>query len=188
MQQTLLPKNELKYLKARTHGGMKLKKRRKVARPLIAGAVTHLVLASSKAKGEFSFYRHKKVVEHLLRERARLYFIEIVDFVNMGNHLHIKVRFKDTVRFKNFLRAFCGLLPRKLTHAHRGTRFGRFWDGLAYTRVLLTKLEELGLRAYFEGNRREKDLGPQARETYLKHWNQFLYRLRKTRAAPASTA
>jgi REP element-mobilizing transposase RayT len=188
MQQTLLPKNELKYLKARTHGGMKLKKRRKVARPLVAGAVTHLVLTSSKAKGEFSFYRHKKVVEHLLRDRARLYFIEIIDFVNMGNHLHIKVRFKDTVRFKNFLRAFCGLLPRKLTHAHRGTRFGRFWDGLAYTRVLLTKLEEFGLRAYFEGNRREKDLGPQARETYLKHWNQFLYRLRKTRAAPASTA
>lgn len=103
----------------------------------------------------------------------------------MGNHLHLKVRFKDPKRFHNFLRTFTGLLARKLTQAHRGTKFGKFWDGLAYTRVVLTKPEELGLRIYFEGNHRQRELGYSARVEYLQRWNQYLYRLKGIRAAPS---
>lgn len=182
-QQTLLPKDELRYIKRYTHGGISLKKRRKVKRPLIPGAVTHLSMKSSKAVGNLSLLKHKHIVKALLRERSRKFFIEIVEFVNMGNHLHLKVRFKDTAQFHNFLRTFAGLLARKLTHAHRGTTFGRFWDGLAYTRVLTSKFEELGLKIYFGGNVLERDLGQRAREAYLKKWNQYLYRLKATRAA-----
>ena len=185
MQQTLLEKEDLRFIKRQTHGGLSLKKRRKVARPLVPGAITHVVLKSSKAKGELSFYRHKKIVHLMLKAKCRDYFIELIDYVNMGNHLHLKVRFKDAQRFKNFLRAFCGQLPRKLTHAHRGVKFGRFWDGLAYTRVLLSKLEEFGLRIYFVGNYRQKELSYAARVEYLKKWNQFLYKLKSVRAAPA---
>ncbi|MEK6555361.1 MAG: transposase [Bdellovibrionota bacterium] len=169
-------------MKSRTHGGTSLKKRRKVARPLVPRATTHVVFKSAKAKGSLSLYRHKKTVDTLLKQLARRYFIEILDYVNMGNHLHLKVRFKDASRFKNFMRAFCGQLPRKLTNAHRGTKFGRFWDGLAFTRVLMSKLEELGLKIYFEGNQREKDLGYSARVEYLRKWNQFLYKLKKVKA------
>jgi REP element-mobilizing transposase RayT len=185
MQQTLLPKKELKYIKRCTHGGESLKKRRKIKRPLVPGAITHVVLKSSKAKGDLSFYKNKKIVHDLLKERADKFFIEILSFVNMGNHLHLKVRFKDPKRFQNFLRTFAGLLARKLTNAHRGEKFGRFWDGLAYTRVLLSKLEELGLKVYFEGNHIERELGYAERKRYLLRWNQYLYRLKATRAAPA---
>jgi REP element-mobilizing transposase RayT len=182
-QQSLIPKSELKCIKKNTHGGVSLKKRRKTARPLIPGAITHVVLKSSKARGDLCFYKNKRIVHSLLKERAQKFFVEIIDYVNMGNHLHIKARFKDRKRFQNFLRTFSGLLARKLTKAHRGTKFGRFWDGLAYTRVLLSKIEELGLRIYFEGNHRQRELGYDQRTQYLKSWNQYLYRLRATRAA-----
>lgn len=186
MQQTLLPKTELKYLKARPHGGTSLKKRRKLARPLTPGAVTHLVLKSSKTQGRLSFYWHKQLVHRLMKEKARKFFVEILDFVNMGNHLHIKVRFKDKLRFQQFLKSYTALLARIITGARKGRPFGRFWDGLAYTRVLTSKFEELGLRGYFEGNHRERELGPDEQRFYLKRWNEFLYRLKATRAASSA--
>ncbi len=178
-----LPQNELKYIKRNTHGGVSLKKRRKIKRPLTPGAVTHLVLKSSRAQGALSFYKNKNLVHSILRERSKKFFIEILDYVNMGNHLHLKVRFKDAKRFQNFLRTFAAILARKLTKACRGQKFGKFWDGLAYTRVLLSKFEELGLKIYFEGNHRERELGQQERVHYLKRWNQYLYRLKQIRAA-----
>jgi hypothetical protein len=167
---------------------MSFKKRRKTKRPLIPGAITHLVLKSSKATGDLSFYKHKKVVHSLLKERSAKFFVEILDYVNTGNHLHLKVRFKDVERFQNFLRTFAALLARKLTKAHRGNSFGRFWDGLAYTRVLLSKIEELGLRIYFEGNHRQRELGYNERVHYLKRWNQYIYRLKSVRARPLSSS
>lgn len=184
MQLTLAPQNELKHIKRFTHGGVSLKKRRKIKRPLQSGRVTHVVFKSSKAKGDLSFYKHKGLVSGILKERGRRFFVEILDFVNMGNHLHLKVRFKDEARFKNFLRTFAALLARKVTGAKKGQRFGRFWDGLVYTRILMSKMEELGLRGYFEGNHRERELGYTERVLYLKRFNQFLYRLKATRAAP----
>lgn len=177
---------DLKYIKRRTHGGMSLKRRRKIKRPLVPGSVTHVVLKSSKAKGDLSFYKHKRLVASLLKEKSKKFFVEIKDFVNMGNHLHIKVRFKDRHRFQQFLKSYTALLARKITGAKRGQPFGKFWDGLAYTRVLLTKFEELGLRVYFEGNHIERELGYAERDRYLKRWNQYLYRLKATRAARES--
>jgi hypothetical protein len=100
----------------------------------------------------------------------------------MGNHLHLKVKFKDKKRFQNFLKTFPALLARRITGAHRGTKFGKFWDGLVYTRVLRSKFEELGLRGYFEGNHIQLELVYKAREAYLAKFNRYLYRLKSTRA------
>ncbi len=181
-QLNLIPQKDLRAVKAYSFGGISLKKRRKVARPLIEGLVHHVVFKSSKATGKLSFYVHKGLVQSLIKERAKKFYIEILDFVNMGNHLHLKVRFKDKERFQNFLRTFAAILSRKITGAHRSSSFGRFWDGLAFTRVLMSKLEELGLRGYFEGNHRQRELGYQEREMYLKQFNQFIYRLRQRKA------
>lgn len=182
-QQTLIPKSQLKYIKRFTHGGLSFEKRRKVKRPLIPGSITHLVLKSAKANGRLCLLQNKAIVRALLRERARKYFIEILGFVNVGNHLHLKVRFKDRTRFHNFLRTFSGLLARKLTNAHRGNSFGKFWDGLAYTRVLTSKFEELGLNIYFGANMLEVSRGVRARRLYLDKWNRYLQRLKSVRAS-----
>ncbi len=182
MQLNLIPQKNLRAVKAYSFGGVNLKKRRKVARPLIEGLSHHVVFKSKKAIGDLSFYKHKNNVKKLLKERSEKFFVEILDFVNMGNHLHLKVRFKDKKRFQNFLRTFAALLARKITGAHRSKTFGKFWDGLAFTRVLTSKIEVLGLKGYFEGNHRQKDLDYQEREKYLKQFNQFLYRLKQRRA------
>lgn len=188
MQQTLMSKNDLRYVKALSHGGSPLRKRRKVARPLVPGAIHHLVLKSSKARGELGFYKNRKLVAKLLLERSRRHFVEILQWVNVGNHLHLKVRFKNREQFQNFLRTFTALLARKLTGARRNHSFGRFWDALAFTRILTSKYEELGLRGYFSANLKESEHGKEARDFYQKKFNRFLYRLRQRRARSVDLA
>ncbi len=179
-----MAKNEMKYYKRYTHGGVNLKKRRKVERPLFNKKITHTVFKSSKAVGEYCMFKHRNLVANELNRLKKRFFIEILDFVNMGNHLHLKVRFRDKSMFKKFLKAFAGVLARKITGARKGKRFGRFWDGLVYTRVLFSPLEELGLRGYFEANHRQREYGYEERSLYLKRFNQYIYRLKATRAAP----
>lgn len=172
---------DLKSFGALSFGGEKLKKKRKAARPLIPGKITHLVLKSSKANGRLCLYKNRSLVNRILDQKSKLFFVEILDLVNMGNHLHLKVRFKDPKRLSNFLRTCCGLIARKIASAEKGRSFGKFWEGLAYTRVLITSFEELGLRIYFEGNHRQRELGYQERISFLKRWNEYLSRLRNKR-------
>lgn len=168
MQLSLDPEKNLRSFKRLTHGGSQQKNKRKTARPVVPGKITHVVFKSSKAKNNLSFYKHKLLVNFILKQRAKKYFIEILDFVNMGNHLHIKVRFKNTVNFRNFLRTFSALLARKITRARKGFKFGKFWDHLVFTRVLTSSFEILGLKVYFEANRIEQLSGYRARQDYLK--------------------
>lgn len=181
-QLDLLTKDALRYAKSWSHGGSELKKRRKVARPLIPGKKTHVVLKSSKAVGKLSFLTHSVKVSQRLHERAKRFHVKIHDRVNMGNHLHLKISCKDTYKMKMFLRTFAGLLARDLTGAHKGKKFGKFWDGLAFSRVLHSAFEELGINGYFEANHRQREMGYQERESYLKSWNSYLRRLRSVRA------
>ena len=181
MQQLLLPKKEMKYLPRASHGG-ELRRKRKTKRPLVPGAITHIILKSKRAAGALSFRKHERVVSALLSDRSRKFHIEILDFVIMGNHIHLKAKFKCATNFRNFLRTFTGLLARRLTKARRGAAFGKFWDGLAYTRVLFTKLEEWGLRVYFSANKIEREIGYAERKRFLDKWNQSLYRFKTSRA------
>jgi hypothetical protein len=188
MQQNLIPTEELRYVKSWSHGGQNLKKRRKLRRPLLPNKVTHVVFKSVKAQGLLSFYAQKIKVKNRLFERAKKYHVVIQDWVNMGNHLHLKVKFKDPARFKNFLRTFAALLARDITGACKGKSFGKFWDGLVFTRVLHSSFEELGLRGYFQGNHRQRELGYQERNNYLNHFNLFLKRLKSTKASEKEVA
>lgn len=74
------------------------------------------------------------------------------------------------------------MLARKITGSKKGKPFGKFWDALAYTRILFTRLEELSLKGYFAANRIERDKGGEARADYLLKWNAYIGRLRKVRA------
>jgi REP element-mobilizing transposase RayT len=171
MQLSFDSNKKLKTFKKLTHGGVGSKAKRKVARPLVPGKITHVVFKSSKAKGNLSFYKNRLLVKYLLQQRSKKYFIEILDFVNMGNHLHLKVRFKNAVFFKNFLRTFSALLARKITKARKGFKFGKFWDGLVFTRILTSKFEIYGLKTYFQANRIERESGYKKREEFLKKQN-----------------
>ncbi|MGE0763183.1 MAG: transposase [Bdellovibrionales bacterium] len=161
------------------HGGGKRLGRRKTARPLAARKWMHLTLKSARAVGAWSFLKpkNKKLVSHILNSRARSFGVEIKEWVNMGNHLHIKCRFQTRLGFQNFLRTVTALIARKITGAKKGVKIGCFWQGLAFTRILKTRLEELQLRHYFKANRLESEHGVVAREQKLKEFLLWVRRL-----------
>lgn len=163
-----------------THGGEKSLGLRKEERPLSKSCPIHLILKSKKAYGNLSFFspKNKAWLENLIRSKAKKFFVSIDDFVNMGNHLHLKIRIQDRQSFQQFLKSIVNLIARKLTGARKGHKFGRFWDGLAYTRILRSEFERLQLSGYFQANRIQKQRGLKEREKFLTSLNQKLRRLK----------
>ena len=159
------------------HGGLKSKNIRKNERPLSTKRPTHLVLKSLHAKGHLSFlnFKNKAFIEKLIREKAKKFGIKIQDFANVGNHIHLKIKYSSRLSFQKFLKSITSQIARFVTGAKRGKPFGKaFWEGLAYTRVLTSKLEELNLKGYIEANRVQAAKSYQAREKYLKEFREWV--------------
>ncbi len=153
-----------------THGGAKAEGKRKLKRPLATKKWIHLVLKSAIATGKLSMLapQNAKWIDGLIRLKAAKFGIELKEFVNMGNHIHFQIRILNRKSFQNFLRSITNLIARHVTVARKGNAFGKFWQALAYTRVIVTSFEVWGLRDYFTGNRVERQHGYDARESYLK--------------------
>ena len=166
------------------HGGAESKGHRKEYRPLAEKKWIHLVLKSEKAKGAWSFLTPKNqiLIQEILKSKANKWGVRIAEVINVGNHLHIKLKFKYREGFQNFLRAVTSLIARKITKSRRGLKTGKFWQGLAFTRVLKTSFEEMQLKGYFKANAIQAANGPKAREEYLKKFNAWVYRLRYSTA------
>jgi hypothetical protein len=162
------------------HGGAPTKGKRKLERPLSTKQWIHLVLKSDKAKGSMSFLnpKHKIYVEKTLRAKARKFGVKIADQANVGNHIHLKIRIHSRETFQQFLKSVTTLIARKVTGARKGKPFGRFWQDLAFTRVLKSYVEELNLRGYFHANLVEADMGYAARERALARFNKWVYQER----------
>lgn len=163
-----------------THGGAATKGKRKEFRPLSTKKSIHVVLKSDKAKGSLSFLtlKNKTLIEKILKDKAKKFGIRIADHANVGNHLHLKVRAQSREGFQRFLKAITCLIARKITGAKKGKKFGRFWQGLAFTRVLTSAFEELQLKGYIDANRLQAQQGYKQREAYLNEFNNWVYHLK----------
>jgi hypothetical protein len=95
------------------------------------------------------------------------------------------VRFNDRKRFGQFLKSFSAQLARRVTGARRGQPKGRFWDGIPFTRVLRTAIEELQIRGYLRANLLERTFSRVEREAYLQTWNSYIQKLKAVRAGPS---
>jgi hypothetical protein len=63
-----------------------------------------------------------------------------------------------------------GLIARFMTKAQRGKPFGqRFWDGLAFTRIVKGARDESGVRNYLAKNRTEREEGSHMRKALEFH-------------------
>jgi len=175
MKQLNLFQEKLKYI----HGGTKTKGRRKDKRPLSTKHAIHLVLKSKKAVGTFSFFKHSKAIQRTLKIYGKKYGVIIKDIINMGNHLHLKIIITERKSFGNFLRTVTALIARQVTKAKKGKSFGRFWDGIPFTRILKTSYEEFQLRGYFKANRVQRQHGYEQRKLYLDQFNEWIYKLRR---------
>lgn len=118
------------------------------------------------------------MIQRVLKDKAKKFGVGIADQANVGNHLHLKIRIASRESFQKFLKSVTNLIARKVTGARKGKPFGRFWQGLAFTRVLMSYTEELNLRGYIMANRLEAATSPAARERFLKRFNAWVYRER----------
>ena len=165
------------FQERREHGGDTRTRSRKIHRPLQPGLNHHLVLRSGRARGAWSFLhrRNRSRVERLIYMQAAHQGIHIDRLANVGNHLHLIVLFRDSLTFKRFLKAIGGLIVRVVTGARKGHALPtvrhaasgagstgsapsarrKFWDGLAYTRLVTWGRELTAVRAYLAKNRCE---------------------------------
>lgn len=159
------------------HGGDINKGKRKLERPLSTKHVIHLTLKSDKAKGALSFltFKNQNLVREIIREKAKKFGVRIADMANVGDHIHLKLRIQSRRLFQNFLRAITTLIARKVTGAKKGKAFGRFWSGLAFTRVLKSFKEEQILTGYFIANRLEACTSYTKREKLRREFNDYVY-------------
>ena len=151
-----------------SHGGSIQKGHRKTARPIDRKKPLHLVMKSSHAKGSLSLLtaKNRLFVERTFRERAKQFGITIQGFENVGNHLHAIVKFKRREQFQHFLRTVSALIARFVTGARKGKPFGkRFWNDLAFTRVVQGLKDLRALVTYFFKNEIEREIGHDARES-----------------------
>lgn len=169
--------SEKKRYSRTQHGGVNTKGRRKLERPLSSRKWIHLVLKSDQAKGRFSFLNPKnsQSIKQILKRQGNKFGVKIADFANVGNHLHLKIKIKNRESFQKFLKSVTCLIARKITGATKTNPFGRFWQGLAFTRVLQSSLEVLNLKGYIQANRVQANRGEFAREKYLMELNRWVY-------------
>src|SRR4051794_3865148 len=136
MQPSLFDRQVQIELARTQHGGDVRRGQRKLERPVSTRRPMHLVLASHRARGPLSLRKHDPAVREVLRRMARRFEIRIYDFANVGSHLHLVLRARRREAFQGFLRSFAGIVASRVMGAERGRRTGRFFDGLAWTRVM----------------------------------------------------
>ena len=120
------------------HGGSLRKGKRKIARPFHSKKPMHLVFRSSRARGEWSFLRprNKGFIHALLLDLAAKRGGKILRYENVGNHLHLLTQFRRRQDFQRFLKEFTQRVMFRVTGAKKGKPQGKFFDGIAYSRVL----------------------------------------------------
>lgn len=138
----------------REHGGKTRQGKRKIARPFCPKRTLHVVLRASKARGERSLLQadHKKWIDTLLRRLKARYGVKIHRFANVGNHVHLLVQAGRREDFQGFLRQFAGMIAFRVSGAKKGKKKGRFWDHLAWSRVVEWGREFKALGTYLVKN------------------------------------
>jgi len=185
MQRSLFPHDVHAELARTEHGGAVRRRRRKLERPVSVRRPMHVVLTSHRARGPWSLRRHEVAVRDALRAMARRFGVRVYDFANVGTHLHLLVRARRRESFQAFLRSFAGLVARRVTGARRGRPSGRFFHGLAWSRVIAWGRDYFGVRHYVFRNEIEGSQGARVRRAF-ERGPAPLHRGRSPRAGPSS--
>ncbi|MBC7691708.1 MAG: transposase [Methylotenera sp.] len=152
-QLSLLPREK----QSTQHGGGLHPGKRKLARPFHPKLPMHVVVRASRARGFFSMLhpRHEKMIAALVRKSAKSNQVRLHRFVNVGNHLHLLVQASTREGLQRFLRTLTGRVAALVTGAIKGRPFGKFWDQLAYSRLVHWGRDFKGVLGYFIKNELE---------------------------------
>jgi len=166
MQLSLFDRPAQRELARTRHGGDVRRGQRKLDRPVSTRRPMHLVLTSHRARGPWSLRKHDRAIREVLRRMARRFDVRIYDFANVGSHLHLVLRARRREGFQAFLRSFAGIVARRITGARRARPSGRFFDALAWSRVVTWGRDYWGLRHYVFRNEIEGAQGPRIRQAF----------------------
>jgi REP element-mobilizing transposase RayT len=161
-----------------SHGGDLSKGKRKTFRPIDPKQALHVVLKSSKAKGEFSLLhpRHCNALDSFVRKTAKKWGVRLYRYANVGNHLHLLVQVPTREAWKRFSKELSGGIAQIVTNAQKGSALPRnnepttpesakrgFWDHLLFTRIVLFGRDFNSIKKYFIKNFFEAAGVPMAR-------------------------
>lgn len=130
-------------------GGKWCSKRRfRVARPLSTKHPIHLVLRSKHAKGGQSFLmpQNRKAISRLLFRLGGRWGVQIKNFANVGNHLHLLIQIKNLRTYKPFVCAVTGGIATIVTKGRKLSQ--KFWDYRPYSRIVRGLKTYLTVRDY----------------------------------------
>ena len=104
-----------KNTEARTNsfGGGNARSHQKTERPLARKKWIHFILKSERAKGAWSFLRHKLLIKDVVEKKAKQHGVVIADMANVGNHIHFKIKITNRELFQSFEKALTGIIARK---------------------------------------------------------------------------
>src|SRR5882757_7530573 len=119
----------------------------------------HFVFRSSRARGPWSFRRpaNKAAVSAILERLAKRHDVRVYRAATAADHIHVLLRCRSRRNLQAFLRSFTGQVACAVTGARRGERCGKFWDDLAYSRVVTWGREFRTVRGYVLQNEREAE-------------------------------
>ncbi|MGK5084420.1 transposase [Bdellovibrionota bacterium FG-1] len=143
-----------------SHGGDHTKGKRKEIRPVDPKQALHVVLRSSRARGELSMLhpRHCDPIQHFTQKLARRWGVRLYRYANVGNHIHLLIQVPSRAVWKRFLRELAGGIAIIVTGAKKGAALrpnetGRgFWDHLAFTRIVHFGRDFTGIGRYLIKN------------------------------------
>ncbi len=156
---------------------MKTRAGRAHGRPLSIRETMHLVLRSTKAKGDWSFRkpRNHAHVNRIVDKFAVMYGVRVISMANVGNHLHLQIKLSNRYTYRPFIRAVTAAIAMAITGRNRWTRNRmaehgpakrsgkqphqnkppkreKFWDYRPFTRVVESFKAWLNLKDYIKIN------------------------------------
>jgi len=183
-----LKKSKIEFYKKikDAHGGelMKTRHGRSRPRPLSARHSMHLVLRSSKARGEWSFRKkgNPQKINVLVQKFSKRYGVKVISLANVGNHLHFHLKLSDCETYPAFIRALTASIAMAVTGASRWKPFKnclqevssdinskasqKFWDYRPFTRFVKGVRAFLKMQDYIEINQLE-GIGYRKREAEM---------------------
>jgi REP element-mobilizing transposase RayT len=144
---------------------------RKVQRPFDRKNPISITMKASRAKDKLSMLgmKNRTTVEALLEICVKQSGGKVHRFANVGNHIHLLMSFRSRRAFQSFLRSFSGRVARAITGARKGKPFGKFWDALAHSRVIVGAKAYGAIDRYIFANQLEVDYGYEGREFFRKN-------------------
>jgi len=126
-------------------------------RPFSRKLSLHIVLRSSQARGEGSFFRHEREIFAALQQESEKRFVRVEGASNAGNHLHLLVKAPSRDHLNAFLRALSGRIAMIVTGAKKGLPAkSPFWDQRPFSRIVGDGRDHKAVLGYLTLNATER--------------------------------